>query len=71
VHQTIAYVEPKRFQDGKRVISASTDGTLKIWASKAGTKFPHSPPTLASGDAEQIMAGAALGRLHFLKIEGV
>lgn len=63
--------------DGKRVISASRDETLKVWDISSGNiiasftgESPISCFTIAS-DGVTIVAGDESGRVYFLRLEGV
>ncbi|KAB8321308.1 hypothetical protein SD81_005245, partial [Tolypothrix campylonemoides VB511288] len=63
--------------DGKRVISASNDNTLKVWNLETGEiivsfagEHPFSCCTVAL-DKRTIVAGDASGRVHFLRMEGL
>jgi WD40 repeat protein len=64
-------------RDGRRVVSASADGTLKIW--EVGSLCQIAAFTADTGlgvvavtpDGGLIVAGDASGQLHFLKLEGV
>ena len=66
--------------DGKRAVSASRDHTLKVWDLETGLPLPtfhcDAYPTCCafadapqSADEQMVIAGDALGRLHFLLIE--
>ena len=61
--------------DGKRAISASEDNTLKVWdlaTCAVVATFTADGPVLACAvapDGGTIVAGDALGRLHFLRLE--
>jgi WD40 repeat protein len=63
--------------DGRRAVSASDDATLKVWDLDSGrivASFPAEAPFLSIAvgpDGLTIVAGDALGRLHFLRIEGI
>jgi len=64
-------------QDGQHVISTSRDCSLKVWDLKNGDIFASfsadsSLLTCAvSPDGMTIVAGTALGRMHFLRLEGM
>ncbi len=64
-------------QEGKYVISASKDGTLKVWDIETGivkTGFTRESPLrtcAVSSDGKTIVAGEASERVHFLRLEGV
>ena len=63
--------------DGKRVISASWDNTLKVWDIENGqilASFSGDSKLLTctvSPDGATIIAGEASGRVHFLRLAGV
>ncbi len=63
--------------DGRRAISASDDATLKVWDVDSGrnlASFPSEAPFLSVAvgpDGWTIVAGDSLGRVHFLRIEGI
>jgi WD40 repeat protein len=63
--------------DGRRALSASDDATLKVWDLDSGrivTSFPAEAPFLSIAvgpDGLTLVAGDALGRVHFLRIEGI
>lgn len=62
--------------DGRFVISASRDGTLKVWnliTGKIVATFDTDSPMLACavGQLGTIVAGDQSGRIHFLRLEGV
>lgn len=62
---------------GKRVISVSEDGTVKVWDLTRGKVIASydSDTSLYScavtSDGRTIVAGDGLGRVHFLRLEGV
>jgi WD40 repeat protein len=63
--------------DGRQALSASDDRTLKLWDLESGREiaiFSADAPVLCCAvtpDGKTIVAGDALGRLHFLRIEGL
>lgn len=63
--------------DGKRVISASYDNTLKLWNLETGEEiatFTGEAPFLCCAvapDGVTIVAGESSGRVHFLRLENV
>ena len=63
--------------DGRRAVSASYDMTLKVWDLGSGkiiASFTGDSAMLCcavSPDGRTIVAGEALGRVHFLRLEGL
>lgn len=62
--------------NGRFVISASRDNTLKVWELKSGENvatFTADSPMLgcAVGELGTIVAGDQSGRIHFLRLEGI
>ncbi|MEG4059307.1 WD40 repeat domain-containing protein, partial [Microcoleus sp. Pol7_B2] len=63
--------------DGKTAISASRDNTLKVWDLFSGEEVctfsgEHGFNCCAiSPDGVSVVAGDQLGRVHFLRLEGV
>ncbi|MET0395446.1 MAG: NB-ARC domain-containing protein [Longimicrobiaceae bacterium] len=63
--------------DGRHVVSGSVDSTLRVWDLKSGeivALFTADGPIACCAvalDGLTIVAGDALGRLHFLRLEGV
>ncbi|MBA2244751.1 MAG: hypothetical protein H0W11_07320, partial [Gemmatimonadetes bacterium] len=63
--------------DGRQALSASGDRTLKLWDLESGREIAiFSADALVlccavTPDGKTIVAGDALGRLHFLRIEGL
>jgi WD40 repeat protein len=61
--------------DGKQVVSASSDNTLKLWDLESGTEIAsfNGDGTLhccaVAPDGVTIVAGEASGRVHFLRLE--
>jgi WD40 repeat protein len=61
--------------DGKHIVSGSHDNTLKVWELASGkclASFQADGPIYAcaiSSDGKTLVAGDALGRLHFLRFE--
>ncbi len=63
--------------DGKQVVSASLDNTLKVWDLESGTEIASFIGEGAlrccavAPDGLTIVAGESSGRVHFLRLEGV
>lgn len=63
--------------NGKQVVSASIDNTLKVWDLESGTEIASFSGDGALfccavvPDGVTIVAGEASGRVHFLRLEGV
>ena len=59
--------------DGRRAVSASDDNTLKVWDVTTGkviATFTSDSQTLCCAMiADRIVAGDAIGRVHFLRLE--
>ena len=63
--------------DGRRAVSAAGDRTIKLWELTAAhivsTFTPDGSPSCCcvAGDGITVVAGDSLGRVHFLRIEGL
>ncbi|WP_306557857.1 WD40 repeat domain-containing protein [Nostoc sp. 'Peltigera malacea cyanobiont' DB3992] len=63
--------------DGKQVISASSDNTLKLWNLETGEEIATFTGESAffccavAADGVTIVAGEFSGRVHFLRLENV
>ncbi|WP_442945174.1 WD40 repeat domain-containing protein [Nostoc sp.] len=63
--------------DGRQVISASLDNTLKLWNLETGKEiatFTGEAPFICctvAPDRVTIVAGNSSGRVHFLRLENV
>ncbi len=62
--------------DGRRLISASEDRTLRVWDLESGSLVASFTDegglrsACASPDGQTIIAGGATGQVHFLRLEG-
>jgi WD40 repeat protein len=63
--------------NGRCAISASSDKTLKVWNLKSGKELvsfineSHMRAVAITADGRTIVAGDGLGRVHFLRLEGL
>jgi WD40 repeat protein len=59
--------------DGKRAVSGSSDGTLKVWDLQSGQEVATFAAdagitACAIRDSSRFVAGDKLGRVHFLRL---